>query len=703
MNKTKNWLVLLLFVFYGCMGKPTSRLEGVVQLEEQSNYEGIHVYLPGTQYRAITNEDGFFVMEGMTPDLYTLVAEKEDYETYRQEIALTRGENSLAEAATLQTIVPEVGSISGFITLQGETTHEGITVMVIDESLSTLTNTTGFFELKQIPPGTYTITAYKEGWLPLKQGGVKVTANSNTKLPETQLKPEPSQPESVEEEQPVKLGDNVIKGYSFLQGNLQHGGIHVFLKHLPGIKTITNATGYYVLSGIDNNTHTVVFEHEGYITEEIEGIEPVAPDSNRITTFVTLQKAEEFEGEGILRGKVLLQGKENHSNTIVRLEGNQQPVVTGENGNFLFVGIDAGIYTLIAEHPGYETARTEDVRVLANQINQMPEITLQSTSGEVQGNGSISGYAYLEEEQDHAGILVAIEGTEYTMVTGPDGAFEFNGIEVGYYNLIFTKANYKDALWEGAPVIADANNELEPVVLELDIDPPRVIDTFPRPNTRDVPIVQGIDVMLKFSERMNGASVKDAVMIDPPVSFEAFFDRESDLSDLDVLHLRLYQDAPEPVRFHTQYFVMITPVAQTPKGVSLEEPFEFSFRTGGPLIVGSVPEQGARGFQKGISDPILIETNAPVDQQTVQRSLRFRPRPESEPMVEVLPVGLGSQILIYISLKPGTSYRLMFDSNLHTIDGLRFDNVPYSFSFTTQGIGTERFSRSRRSSSRRTR
>jgi len=230
----------------------------------------------------------------------------------------------------------------------------------------------------------------------------------------------------------------------------------------------------------------------------------------------------------------------------------------------------------------------------------------------------------------------------------------------------------------------------------LDVDSPYVVETFPLPDTTDVPIAQWVDVLVKFSDRMNGDSVKEAVMIDPPVSFEAFFDRESELSDMDVLHLRLHQNAPEPVFFNTIYTVVILPFAQTPAGVQMEEAFEFAFRTDGPLILGSVPGEGTAEFLNGLADPVLIETNAPVNQQTVLRSLRFRPRPESEPMVMVNPIGLGSQVLIYVAFKPDTRYQLLFDQNLRTIDGMRFSNAPYSITFSTRGNATPRGSRQRR-------
>lgn len=696
MRRLHLWILVICTGLTGCSFDTDSRIEGVIALENQTNHQGIEVYLPGTQFRAITNQDGFFVIEKIPPNVYSLIAEKEGFVAHEEEIILAKGNNQLDSDITLNTLPPVNGSISGFITLPDQSIHTGITVMVVDKPFNTETNSTGFFEIPNIPPGNYSVLAHMDGFLPLKQTEVDVSSNANTKLPDQVLTPALSEQvrSNLNDVQP--LGDRMIQGYAFLQGSLQHDGISIQIKNRPSINAITNVTGFYTLNGLDSNLQTLIFNHEGYETEELPDVETVEPTSKRTTSFVTLRREGNYDGDGILQGKVLLQGQESHSNTIVRLVGNSQPVVTDSEGKYLFVGVQAGQYELVANHPGFETERVSNVEILADQINSVPDIVLEPNTESTDGKGSLSGIVLLEDENVHAGILVAIEGTNHNMVTGPDGAYQFNNIEVGYYTVIYSKSNYKDNYFEAASVIANANNELEPVMLQLDIEPPYVMDVFPPPNSRDIPIVQWVDIMVKFSERMNGDSVKESILIDPPVSFEAFFDRESDLSDMDVLHIRLHQNAPEPIYFNTAYTIAILPFAQTPRGVEMEEPFEFSFQTDGPLIVGSIPGQGETGFMNGLADPVLIETNAPVDQQSVMRSLRFRPRPESEPMVHVNPIGLGSQILVYVALKPNTRYQLMFDQNMRTIDGMRFSNAPYSLSFTTRGNDTIRSSRSRR-------
>jgi hypothetical protein len=702
MLKRHIWFVSILFGlcillgFAGCTFDTSSRIEGVIQLENQSNHQGIDVYLPGTQFRAVTNQDGKFVIDNIPPNVYTLLAEKDGYITYEEEIILAKGNNQIDAGIILPVVLPKNGSISGFITIPGQTTHAGIMVMVVDQPYSTVTNTTGFFELTEIPPGNYSVLAYMDDYLPSKQTNINVAANGKTKLPDQTLTHSSNQIINSGTDTGSVLGSQVIQGYAFLQGSLQHEGITITLKSQLNIKTITDATGFYILEGLDSNLHSLLFTHEGYVTEELSGIESVPQTSKRTTSFVTLRREGNYDGDGILQGKVLLQGKENHANTIVRLVGNSQPVVTDSEGKYLFVGVKAGKYELVADHPGYETKRVSSIDILADQINPAPDVVLIPNAENAGGLGSISGIAFLENETDYSGILVALEGTSHTIVTGPDGAYQFNEIEAGYYTVNFSKSDYKDAYFEGASVVANENSELEPVMLQLDIEPPYVMDVFPPPNTRDVPIVQWVDVMVKFSERMNGDSVKEAVMIDPPVSYEAFFDRESDLSDMDVLHIRLHQNAPEPIYFNTIYTIAILPFAQTPKGVEMEEPFEFSFQTDGPLIVGSIPRQGETDFMNGLADPVLIETNAPVDEKSVMRSLRFRPRPESEPVVQINPIGLGSQILVYVAFKPDTRYQVMFDQNMRTIDGTRFSNAPYSLSFTTRGNDTVRSSQSRR-------
>ena len=57
-------------------------------------------------------------------------------------------------------------------------------------------------------------------------------------------------------------------------------------------------------------------------------------------------------------------------------------------------------------------------------------------------DGAVKLYDEFNNEQDFGGMLVSIEGTNYSAVTDTSGKFELAGIPYGTYNLVFTKSGF---------------------------------------------------------------------------------------------------------------------------------------------------------------------------------------------------------------------------------------------------------------------
>ncbi|NPU98684.1 MAG: hypothetical protein HPY51_15935 [Candidatus Omnitrophica bacterium] len=677
------WTGLAVLVWLGLACGPSrwGELQGTIQLEGKTNSEGINVFLPGTQYRAVTDANGRVQIVGILPGEYTVVATHEGYHEYRDTVTIEANESTILGPILLAPVYVAAGDLSGFVTLEGKSTHEDIIILLLGTPYSTVTNTTGFFSFEKLPPGTYKLLAMKENWLAAIKDKVEVVDRQETQIPPFQLSlsqtGSPSEPVSAPD-----LGEYILQGFAFLEGTENHMGIRVTVEDLPGKSVVTNATGAFQITGLDQEPRTLILSYPGYLNESIPNAVPVpatAPDS---CGFITLQKAYQPESLGVLQGRVFLAGQTEHANTTVRLEGVSPPVYTDPQGRFKFVGIPAGEYVLIAEHPGYEPQRKGGIEVVANQVIQIPDLTLPVSEEEPEeGVGEIRGTVFLEGENDHGGVTVAVEGTSLSAVSAQDGTFVLPNVPFGAYSLIFTKGGYKNLYLDGVGVEVDQITMLEAVMLEKDIEPPYVVSTFPRDRARQVPIDRFVDVIVKFSERMEGGSVKNAVMIEPPVTFDAYFDRESDLSDFDTLHLRLYQGGPNPIQFKTLYTVGINPSARTPKQVPMAEPYFFSFITDGPLIIRSIPAPGERDFLLTVTQKLMIETNAPVDPGSLDRAFRIRPTPDSEPQYNLIPTETGTQIMIEVDLRPKTRYRLQVTNSLRSLNGMRFSNTPYYLSF----------------------
>lgn len=694
------WGIILLMCFMsGCSGSPVGSVSGVVQLEGETNHEAVQVFLPGTQFRAMTDQNGSFLITGIPVGTYSLVIDEDGFESYRTTLEIKSGEQNTLGIVDLLKEIPPYGSITGFVTIEGKSIHEDVLILLAGTPHSAVTNTTGLYELEEVPPGTYKLIAIKEDSLPVFQGGIEVIAGEETEVPPIEIK-QPSSAPPPEPETP-KLGDNIITGMAMLDGEENHAGIRVELEDVPAIHGITNASGHFEINGVDDQLHTLILSCTGYVTETLPDVIPQPATSTRSAGFITLQKEYTPEKIGILQGRVLLEGGTNHANTTVSLRGVSQSVSTNSDGRYMFVGIPSGNYTLVADHPGYATAEKMNVWVETAKVSNVEDIILDKLDlPEKEGTGGLAGVALLEDTADHGGITVALENTSHSVVTGRNGRYQFEDIPYGSYTLIFSKGEYRTEYLEGVLIQVDQVMRLDPVVLSRDVDPPYVIETFPRDGTRQVPVDQFVDVLIRFSKRMDGASVKRSVIIDPPVSFDAAFDRESELSDMDVLHLRLYHNAPMPVQLKQKYEVIITQTAQTPEGMALAEPYRFSFTTDGPLVVRTIPEEGSRGVIFGLEQPLVFETNAPVDPVSFERSIRFRPKADSQPVFQYMPLQNGTRVVVRMILKPNSNYTVTLDRNLRTVDRERFSNVPFTLSLQTGGMSKDPYNDIRSSRNR---
>ncbi len=695
------WILFISF-FCSCQQSKVGEIEGTVALAGQTDLEGIQILLPGTQYRAITNRDGGFTIVGLPPGEYEVVMKHPGYFDHRETVLVKRGERSQLPPVELTKEVVPAGSISGFIRLPNRENHEGIIVVLLSTEFSVSTSKSGFFRMDDVPPGTYVLLAMKEGWLPAYQKDIEVNNGVETQIQEVELKsagfilePSPSN---------QGKGSYVLRGSAFLENSRNHKGIRVNVEDMPTTYAVTSASGFFEISGLNSEPKTLIFSHEGYQDYVLPNRAPVpATSSSTIGFIITLypdDTGEKKSGVGILQGHAYLKEEDDHANITVRLLGIAQSVWTDVEGRYMFVGVPAGTYILVAEHPGYQMGRIYGVNVLPEQVSQATDVILiPAEENEEPGTGSVRGTAFLEGESDHGGITVALEGTPFNVVTGPSGEFVLENIPVNAYTLIYSKGGYKNFYLDGVDVLADQSAVLDPVILQKDVEPPFVVETFPRDGARNVPIVGMVDIIVRFSERMAADSVKRAIIIEPQVDFDAFFNRESELSDMDVLHIRLYQEAPVPVQFRTRYNVVITPEARTPKGVRLAEPYGFSFTTDGPLIINTVPPVGARNALINTLQPIVIETNAPIDPNSFERSIRFNPKPDSVPVYDYAPTNLGTRIMVRVNLRQSARYRIQIDNSLRTVNRQRFGNTPFFLYFTTAGPagpGIERYSPRRR-------
>ncbi|WP_181161525.1 carboxypeptidase regulatory-like domain-containing protein [Maribrevibacterium harenarium] len=148
-------------------------------------------------------------------------------------------------------------------------------------------------------------------------------------------------------------------------------------------------------------------------------------------------------------------------------KGNIYTSLTNSAGTFEFPALPVGEgYSFIAFANDLNSAKIENVTVEQAEAVSVGTITLTPVQPE---QGSFSGYALFEEkmgENNHAGIIVSVEGTDKEAITSRDGAYVLNGLTAGDYTLNFTDSSHITVTKEKLTVVAGGANVVDAVELK---------------------------------------------------------------------------------------------------------------------------------------------------------------------------------------------------------------------------------------------
>jgi thermitase len=131
----------------------------VTDAQDGSAISGVQL-TDGTR-TALTDAAGMYTIDDVSPGTYQVVACKEGYEDSPLTVDVLSGNTAIANFSLSQIIVP--GSISGSVTdAQDGSPIAG--AVVSDGSRAATTDTSGEYTIADVPPGSYEVTASKEGY-----------------------------------------------------------------------------------------------------------------------------------------------------------------------------------------------------------------------------------------------------------------------------------------------------------------------------------------------------------------------------------------------------------------------------------------------------------------------------------------------------------------------------------------------------------
>lgn len=642
--------LLATVLLVGCDSRQTGdglgAIAGVTQLSDPdpgTGHAGVLVYLAGTSFQARSDQQGRYRIDGITAGTYDLIAEKPGYqgqiiedlliipETHSHETPLRPATTLLVrEEPTTSPLTgaSELGSIRGTVLLDGMPDENGgVRVEVDGTAFVTVSGNDGQYRILNVKPGQYHLSFHREGYLPYTMAQSVEVTSGVTVMEDVAL-------ELVQPGDPVSAAAVAasVAARAVTPENMEP---------LPGPETV----------------RTIV------------GIVEVRDESGKIVN--------------------------DYSNVTVAINGTNRIAEINDQGQFRFDDLTSGTYTLVGTVPGGPIVRIPVD--LATQRVASISVRLLKGQGYDQAGGTIRGRVVLvdlddEPLKDSGGVKVAVNGTQVIATSAADGAFTLTGIAPGTYTVSATKEDFVPGEAAGVNVTAAAPVDVGEIRMMLDVERPRVLSTIPADNERDILVGFNLPIVVKFSDRMDGVSVRNAISLKPATPYTAYIGSGAGFgADDDTLIINLSNESAEnPIMFGTQYRVSIAETAANLGGITMAEPYNFSFRTAKPGVIEVSPQNGADDvWVNQLDNPVLFSFNTRLDPDTIN-DRNIRVRPDNGVSVSVThtnsPDKGWTTIRVATRWEPDTQYTVTVSRRVKASNGQSLGNTPFTLRFRTAEI-----------------
>ena len=261
----------------------------------------------------------------------------------------------------------------------------------------------------------------------------------------------------------------------------------------------------------------------------------------------------------------------------------------------------------------------------ANPVLVMSESASSQTVGTVTGAVALAG----GEPGDAAGVQIALAGSSYSAVSASDGAFTIGNINPGVYSLVCTMAGYKKLQKDNLQINPGEKRDLGVLTLQRDIVMPKVIRLLPPTTPPMVLINYVVPVTITFNKSMNSDTLLQSVGITPRVSSTISMITSSQGKPQATLQIQLQNNNPSTaLRYYTTYQITVGTGATDSEGNNMEEPYTFSFTTGGLRILFTQPAQNRLDATFLEYTPVIVRFNGRLDPNTVNyRNITISPSP----------------------------------------------------------------------------
>lgn len=301
----------------------------------------------GPTYYVLTAAQGVYTLSGIPEGTYSVTANATGYISRSQDILV-----SLASSGVGYFFLPsQNGSISGFVShalLYTPLNNTNVSVNVGSFVVTVTTGSDGSYNITNLPPGNYTLTASKSGF------------NSNTTTAEV-LKGERTENVNLTlSEKPTRL-HGVIRSGTLLLVSAEISVVGTSFGNVSG------ADGTYQIRNLTAGTYSIQASRTGYVTAVYDGV-VIAPggDTELNMDLKALPGA-------ILRGVVINSENQKLPNikvTLISANVQQNSTTTNIDGEFAFTGLTVGNYTLQFEGVNYRPMQITHVTLTNSSETQ---------------------------------------------------------------------------------------------------------------------------------------------------------------------------------------------------------------------------------------------------------------------------------------------------------------------------------------------
>lgn len=307
----------------------------------------------------------------------------------------------------------------------------------------TLTDAQGNYAFSQVPVGSYNLVAVKDA----THQSIKTVIVGEIQTVNVELTPTGN-----------LSGTVILSGVTDLSTTL------VYLEGTSYV-AVTDAAGAFTLTNLPAATYTIVAARGDAISSGTAVTVSAAVTTPVGVLELTPQKLPTTTGtiQGMVERRVPTPGTYptvyqtyTPAGTIAHLAGTSHVAVSDATGNYQFLGVPQGNYTIVFPSDVFMADSTPSVTVSPGLTTQasLVTLTLSSSFATPQGTtafgailGTVQKSSFLNASDTHS-VGVQLTGTNFRsfIYSDPSGSFAFHQVPLGAtYNLLFIGGNYTTA------------------------------------------------------------------------------------------------------------------------------------------------------------------------------------------------------------------------------------------------------------------